>query len=228
MASHLGTIHAAPWSALYRTGAIAAIASVALLPIQIALYVLDPPPTSIQGWFALFQARPVQGLLAMDLLYVFNNVALLLMYLALFVALYRLAPSLMTIALALGLVAIAAYLASNPAFEMLDLARLHHDADTAGQRDLLLAAGHATLVRYTGTAFNAYYVLSAVALLLISITMLGTDVFSRATGVTGLIAGLTMLIPSTAGVLGMIFAFASLIPWAAFATLVALHLLRMR
>lgn len=228
MSSSLDSLHLAPWRTLYRVGAIAAFASVALIPIQIVLYTLNPPPTTVAGWFALLQARPLAGLVAMDLLYLGNNVAAILMYLALFAALFRVAPSLMTIALALGLVGMAAYFASNPAFEMLDLAQQHAAAGTAGERDMLLAAGHATLARYTGTAFDAYYVLSAIALLLIAVTMLETSIFPRATGLTGLIAGVAMLIPSTAGTLGLIFSFASLVPWAAFAVLVGIHLLHLK
>lgn len=134
----------------------------------------------------------------------------------------------MTIALTLGLVGMAAYFASNPAIEMLDLAQQRTAAGTTGERDMVLAAGHASLVRYTGTAFDTYYVLSAIALILIAIVMLETGAFFRAAGLTGLIAGVAMLVPSTAGTLGLIFAFASLVPWAAFAILAGLHLLRMR
>jgi hypothetical protein len=228
MSSTLGSSHLAPWRSLYRVGAIAAFTSVALIPIQIVFYILTPPPATVAGWFALLQARPLAGLVAMDLLYLANNVAMMLLYLALFAALFRAAPSLMTIALALGLVGMAAYFASNPMFEMLDLAQQHAAAGTAGERDLLLAAGHATLARMTGTAFDAYYVLSAIALLLIGVAVLRTGTFSRAAGLTGLIGGIAMLVPSSAGTLGLIFAFASLVPWAAFAILVGLHLLHLK
>jgi len=218
----------APWRTLFRVGAVAAFTSAALIPVQLVFYVLNPPPATVAGWFALLQERPLAGLVAMDLLYLGNNVAAMLLYLALFAALFRLAPSLLTIALALGLVGLAAYFASNPAFEMLNLAQQHGAAGTANEQSLFLAAGHAALARYTGTAFDAYYVLSAVALTLISVAMLRTSVFSRAAGLTGLIAGIAMMVPSTAGVFGLTLALLSLIPWAAFAILVGLQLLRMR
>lgn len=77
------------------------------------------------------------------------------------------------------------------------------------------------LAVYAGTAFNVYYVLNAAALLIFAVEMLRSDVFSKATGYAGLIAGILMIIPSTAGKLGLIFALASLAPWTVFSVLIA-------
>ncbi len=42
-----------------------------------------------------------------------------------------------------------------------------------------------------------------------------------------LAAGILMLVPSSAGTAGMIFAMGSLVPWAVFSVLVALRLLKL-
>jgi hypothetical protein len=113
----------------------------------------------------------------------------------------------MAFALAIGLVGIAAYFASNTAFE--------------------LAAGQAMLAIYQGSASNVYYVLNAIALLLISTVMLRSNIFSKVTAYWGILAGVLMLVPSTAGTIGIAFAFASLVPWAIFSVLIARRLFRL-
>jgi hypothetical protein len=50
-------------------------------------------------------------------------------------------------------------------------------------------------------------------------------VFNKVTASFALASGLLMSIPSTAGTIGMIFALASLVPWAAFSILAVLRLL---
>lgn len=69
------------------------------------------------------------------------------------------------------------------------------------------------LALYTGTAFNVYYVLSDVALLIIAFVMLRSDVFSKKTGYLALAAGIFMAIPSTVGTIGLVFSLLSLVPW---------------
>src|SRR5687768_8522860 len=55
------------WSLLYRAAGVAALAVVALMPVQMAVFVLWPPPTTVAEWFALFQQNPIVGLMNMDL-----------------------------------------------------------------------------------------------------------------------------------------------------------------
>jgi len=113
----------------------------------------------------------------------------------------------MAFALAIGLVGIVAYFASNTAFE--------------------LAAGQAMLAIYQGSASNVYYVLNAIALLLISTVMLRSNIFSKVTAYWGILAGVLMLVHSTAGTIGIAFTFASLVPWAIFSELIARRFFRL-
>ena len=217
----------ASWGLLYRIGGTAAVLSVLLIPIQIAIFIAWPPPEAIADWFALFRSSWLLGLLSFDLLYLLNNALLILIYLALYTALARANQSLMTIALVLGLVGIAAYYASNVAFEMLDLSGQYAAATTETERAAVLAAGRALLAVYTGTAFDVYYVFNAIALLIVAAVMLRSRVFSRATAYSGLVAGILMAAPSSAGTIGMVFALASLAPWIVFCILVARRLLQL-
>ncbi|HPB66404.1 MAG TPA: hypothetical protein PLW80_07575, partial [Spirochaetales bacterium] len=78
------------------------------------------------------------------------------------------------------------------------------------------AAGKASLAGWQGTAFDAYYVLNGIALFVISILMYRSDVYTKATATWGLLAAIFMIIPSTAGTLGLVCSLASLVPWYVF------------
>jgi hypothetical protein len=131
----------------------AALASVALTFVQVWMYVQWPPPESVEGFFALFADNPLLGLLSLDVLYIVNNLLVLLVYLGLFLVLRRRYPSTVTIGLLLGAVGMAAYMASNTAFEMLSLANAYAAADAAEQV-AVLGAGEAMLAVFEGTAFD--------------------------------------------------------------------------
>ena len=215
------------WSLLYKIGGVAALVGVALIPVQMVVLIVWPPPETALGFFELFERNWLLGLLSLDLLYLLQNVLMILIYLSLYAALHRIDESLMAIAAVFSLVGIAVYYPSNTAFEMLDLSIRYTGAETTTQTAALLAAGEGMLATYVGTAFDVYYVLNGIALVMIAVVMLRSSVFSRATARVGLAAGVLMLIPSTAGAVGLAFALVSLVPWAVFAVLVARRLLRL-
>ena len=61
------------WSGLVLTGAWAALASVALIVIQVVIFLVWPTPRSTRGLFEMLVENPLRGLLALDLLYVVSN-----------------------------------------------------------------------------------------------------------------------------------------------------------
>ena len=107
--------------------------------------------------------------------------------------------------------------------EMLLLARSYAKADAAEQV-ALLATGEGMLATWTGTAFDVYYVFNLVTLLVLAVLMYRSQIFSRPTAVWGLVAAALMAVPSNFGTVGLVFALASLVPWAVFALLVARRL----
>lgn len=153
------------WQGLLRVGGWAALGSVALTVIQIVVFVTWPPPETVPEIYDLMVRSPVLGLLSMDGVYLLNNLLVLLLYLALAAVLWPGSRSAVALMLALGFVQMAAYYASNPAVDMLTLARLHHEAATS-ERAALEAAGEALLAAWTGTAFLVYYFLGAFVLLI--------------------------------------------------------------
>ena len=215
------------WKPLYKIAGVAAIAMLIIIPVQIIVFIITPIPDSIENWFSLFHNNWLLGLIHQDMLYILNNILVAVMYMAFYVALRPKNESLMTVALLLGLLGIAAYLASNKSFELLNISNLYYAASTEEQKSMLLASGQALLSGWQGTAFLIYYVLNGITLILISVVMLKSTVFSITTAVIGLISGVLMMIPSTVGTIGLVFSLASLIPWYLFSILTAKRFLRM-
>lgn len=214
------------WKGLVVTGAWAALASVALIVVQIATYLLWPPPETTVEFFEALVANPLRGLLALDLLYIVSNLLAYLVYFAVAVALWRVSRSGVVLALAFGVLGMAAYMASTRPVEMLALARAHDDAGPVEQV-ALLATGDGMLATWTGTAFDIYYFFNLVTLLIFAVLMYRSAVFTRATAVWGLVAAVLMAVPSNFGTVGIVFSLASLPPWAAFAVLTGERLLRL-
>ena len=214
------------WSKLCRLGGIMALIVVAIIPIQIVVFGLWPPPKEVLGFFELFQRNWFLGLLSLDLLYLVNNILLAFVYLALFAALRKTKAYAMFIALVLGFIGIAVYYSSTAAFEMLSLSKQYFATSDIQLKQQLLAAGQAIHEGYKGTAFDVYYILNGIALVIIGFAML-TDpakTFSKRTAIWGLISAFLMTIPSTFGILGLIFSIASLVPWIVFSILISKQL----
>jgi hypothetical protein len=215
------------WKPLYRIAGVAALLMVVFIAIQSIVFLAWPPPSTVIGYFTLFQHNWFLGLLSLDLVYLLSHVLLVLIYLALYAALRRASPSFMAIALTLGLVGIAAYFASNTAFEMLSLSNQYAAATTDAQRSTFEASGQAMLAIYQGTAFDVYYVLSTFATLIISVVMLRSTIFSKGTAYVGIVTGVLMLVPSTVGTIGPYFGLMSLVPFAIWCILIARRLFQL-
>ena len=145
--------------------------------------------SSAEGWLALLQDARLLGLLLLDLVDVINYALVGLIFLALFGALRRAATSSMVIAAASGFVGVAVYFASNQAFSMLALSNRYAAATTDAQRSLFLAAGEALLaIHHQGAGIHLSLMLVQVAGLIISLVMLRSEPFSKATAVAGILA----------------------------------------
>jgi hypothetical protein len=129
------------WQTLHRVGGISALAVLVLIPIQMVVFFLWPPPSSVIDWFALFQYNVLVGLLDMDLLLIVDYLLLIGVFSALWASLRRANESLMAIALILQLVATATFFSSTVAFEMLSLSSQYSIATTEVERSMFLAAG---------------------------------------------------------------------------------------
>jgi hypothetical protein len=94
-----------------------------LIPIQIAVFIAYPYPGTVAGWYMLLQDKPLAGLVDLDLVVVVDNVLLVVIAIAIYVALTQISPSVTAIATGLWLIAIGMFIASNPAVQMLKLSQ---------------------------------------------------------------------------------------------------------
>jgi hypothetical protein len=209
------------WKSLYKVGAVAALTVLVLMSIQIVVLIVWPPPSTVIGWFNLFQTNKLVGLLDMDLLLIVDYALLGLVFLAFWTVLRRVNQSFMAIALVFELVGIATYFASTAAFEVLSLSNQYALAATDAERSVLLAVGQVMFAIWQGTAFNISYIISAIALLIVSVIMVRSSIFSKVTAYMGILASLLMFVPPTVGSIGVFLSLISLIPTAIWLILIA-------
>lgn len=151
-------------------------------------------PSTVFGWFTLLHTDLLLGLTALTALQILDVVLIIPTLLALYFARRQINPSLMTIAVTLGLVGITVYLATNTTFALLAVNNKYTGATTASQRAMLLAAGQALLTLYQSTGVIVRVFLLSVAVLLISVVMLRSIRFGTVTAAVGLLAGASGLV----------------------------------
>ncbi len=193
--SHVETADSG-WNWLYKIGGATALIMLVLIPIGAIPFIISRRPDTVSGWFTLLQNNRLLGLALLDLPNLGVNIFSILLYLGLYATLRRASESFMLIATTLGIVAVALYVTTNPAFAMLSLNDQYAAATTEAQRAILLAAGQTTLTIYqSSTAFNASYIFGAVATLMISVVMLRSRsrVFGKGAAYTGILASVITL-----------------------------------
>ena len=171
------------WTGLYKLAGISALLQVAIVVIQLAVFMIAPPPLegTALDWFKLFQKNPIVGLIDFEFLMVLYVILCIPIAVALYILLRPANPSWTAIYLALSILGVMCFIAARPAFEMLYLSRAYAAAQTDAQRAMLLAAGEAQVAAFHGTAFYINYILGSLTGLIISLVMLQTNLFSRAT-----------------------------------------------
>lgn len=207
---------------LFKLAYISGILMLIAVPLQVIVYVASPPPETVQGFFELFEKSMFLGLLSLDLLYIMSNLLLIPIYLGISALIFKKQPSITIMALVFGVISLSCYYPSNPAFDMLILSE-QYSAATANETIAYLAAGEILLAQYVGTAYVAYYIIGAFSLLLFSYGLYKSTDISKTVGTWGLISGVLMLIPSSFGIIGMIFSLVSLIPWCIFVYLLVME-----
>jgi hypothetical protein len=176
------------WHWVYKIGGIAALIMALIIPLQLVVFIVAPPPSTVLGWFTLFQKSKLLGLLSFEFMFVVYGVLSVPMALALYLALRRTNESFTAIYLALNLVGVVALFAARPAFDMLYLSNQYAAATTDAQRSMFLAAGEAMLAVFHGTAFLVSYVLGSLTGLIISLVMLQSSIFTKLTAYVRIIS----------------------------------------
>jgi hypothetical protein len=180
-----------PWKSLYKIGGTAAIISALLLLIEIIVFAVWPQPTTVMGYFTLFQSNQLIGLIDFYLLEVSAYILFVPLFLALYISLKRFNESYTIIAIFLAILGIAIFLSTNNSFTMLSLSNQHMAATTEAQKSMILVAGH-TILTNTGQravgGFNMGFLMISIAGLLFSVVMLRSNNFSKTIAYVGFLA----------------------------------------
>ncbi len=201
--SHAATAASDPrWKGLYGAAGFGAALSAVLIPMQVAVFLLWPPPLegSTADWFTYMRANPVVGLLNFDILLLLEEVLLIPIMLALYLLLHRRSESTMLVGTALWFAGTILMIVANTAFEMLALSSAWSAATMEGPRAAAVAAGDAMVASWIGhgTAYTMGIVVSSAAGVLVGVSMLREAVFGRAAAwayLAGIVLGIGILVP---------------------------------
>jgi hypothetical protein len=177
------------WKPLIKLGAVGALITAVLIPIQAIVFIVWPPPIegTVIEWFTLFNKNWLIGLLSLDLLLVVDYGLLIPIILCLYVLLKKVNEPLILLGVVLFFVAISTYIPSNTMLEMWKLSKEYTKATTEADKAVLLAAGKAMTTTYVGTAFHSSYIIGQLAGIIVSFVMLKSKVFSKPTAYAGII-----------------------------------------
>jgi hypothetical protein len=186
---------ASRWHLLYRIAGICAIlTAVIAIPISMVGYTLWPPPDTVEELYNLYQANRLAGIMASDVTYMLANVVLVVpIFLGLYLALRRTSESVMLLATAFGLVGVVAIIPARQTVELMLLSDQFAAATGEVQRAAYLAVGEALWASLSGTAYQVHLIVGALAIIVISIVMLRTNVFNKAVAWSGLVSNLCSL-----------------------------------
>jgi hypothetical protein len=178
------------WHRLYKIGAVAALISVAVIPLSMVAFFIWPLwPDDIllvihEDWLA--------GLMGLDFMYLLSSVLSIPFFLVLYVTLKEADEGWALIALTLGLLGLVCLLPARPIPEMFALSDQYAAAATDAERAIYRAAAEAMLAHFEGMAYHAHYVLGSASLLISSFLMLRSGTFSRATAYVGIVTNVVV------------------------------------
>ncbi len=184
------------WKGLYRVGGAAILITLGLYLTELIVFsvVNRPFPATMNDWFSLFQESKLLGLFYLNSLDMVSIALMGPMFLALYVALRQENETWMTVAVFFALLGIPVFIAPrSTSLAMLSLSDRFAGATTEAQRAQILTVGEAaTLGQPTPQTMGFLFI--AVAVLIISVVMLRSRIFGKATASVGMLSGLLTMI----------------------------------
>lgn len=158
------------------------------LATLLIMTLIGGPPETIEQIFSILHDDKLSGLLRLDILTVFVMPLYYLLFYSLYIALKDSDQSVSAISMILAFTGVTLFLATPSVFSYLHLSDRFALATSDDQRNQLLAAGESILASdmWHGTGAKIGGLLLQSGALLISILMLRTNVFNRATAITGI------------------------------------------
>jgi hypothetical protein len=177
------------WKPLYRIGGIAALI---FIVYSMATFVFSfgfgGPPESVAGVFEMLKTDRIIGLIRLDALTILAIPFYYPLFLSIYIALKKTHPSYTTLAILLAFAGITLFLATPSAFSLIPLSDKYAVATTAAEKAQLLAAGEALLASDMFHATGAMLggILLIIAELALSVIMLSSSDFGKATAIVGI------------------------------------------
>ena len=184
------TIYQSEMKSLYTIGGVSAILQLAaILAYAIVMAVLGPKPTTAQEYFAIHQSSPLASFLRGDILLLILIGLYLGTFPALYAALRHISPVYTSLATLFTLMAVLGCFVTESSFSLFYLGNQYAVA-TEAQRAQLIAAGEAIIASDMWNSTAAYMggILLQGSGVMISLIMLRSKDFSKATAYSGLLA----------------------------------------
>ena len=174
---------------VHRIGGIACFVLLGYsLATLLIMSLIGGPPETIEQTFSILQDNKIAGLFRLDILTVFVMPLYYLLFYSLYIALKDADHAISTISMILAFAGVTLFLATPSVFSYLHLSDKFASASSDFQRNQLVAAGESIIASdmWHGTGAKIGGVLLQTGALLISVLMLRSNVFNRATAITGI------------------------------------------
>ena len=178
------------WKSLYKIGGVAAWIFVAysLITIIIFMFLSQFPETAVEAFDALQENRLI-GLLRLDTLTLLIVPLYYLIYLCIYNGVKRDNNAYASLGTLLAFVGITLFLATPSAFSLVPLSDKYAAATTVTQKEQFLIVGEALMAsdmwHSSGAMIGGFLML--IAGLIVSVVMLKSENFSRATAIVGIL-----------------------------------------
>ena len=175
---------------LYQLGGLTCMILIAYSLIMMLIMVgIGTPPETIEECFSMLQENRLYGLLRLDILTVFVMPLYYLLFYSIYLALKDTNKELLSISTILVFVGLTLFLATPSVFSYLYLSDEYAKAIIESDKNQIIAAGEAILASdmWHGTGAKIGGILMQLGALIISMTMLKSNVFNKLTAYTGIV-----------------------------------------
>lgn len=183
------------WRDLYKAAGVAAIVSEIVILLGLVTYFIwpyAPGRESTETILINLQNNTLGTLISLDLFLFIGNLFSILLFLALYISLKQVSESYALIALAVGLIAVVLLIPARPLLELYSLSGQYVTATTEAAKSHYLAAGEALLASFDGVGWFLNTLLGGLSLLVSSILMLRSNVYSKVTAYVGIVSNVAV------------------------------------
>jgi hypothetical protein len=154
---------------------------------MLIVFLLGPPPSTIEGYFIMIKENRLNGLLRLDILTVFVMPFYYLLFYGIYLAIKKENNQFILFALILVYAGLTLFLSAPSVFSYLNLSDKYALAMNENEKNRIIAAGEAVLSMdiWHGTSAFIGGVMLQTGGVLFSIAMIKGNVFNRITGYAG-------------------------------------------